>query len=89
MARTLPAYLVFAGATMQQCCPCFFKGVLLTNVLLMYREKTMTELTDYEIQQVNGGFAPLAIIAVDLALHAAFFGYMSFMTSDYMTGNDS
>jgi lactobin A/cerein 7B family class IIb bacteriocin len=51
----------------------------------MYREKTMTELTQYEIQQVNGGFAPLAIIAVDLALHAAFFGYMTFMTSDYMT----
>jgi lactobin A/cerein 7B family class IIb bacteriocin len=66
-----------------------FYQLLMSNVLLMYREKTMTELTDYEIQQVSGGLAPLAIIGIDLALNGAFIAFAMFMTSDYMMGSDS
>jgi lactobin A/cerein 7B family class IIb bacteriocin len=70
--------------------PSRFLTLCLINLWkLRYKEKYMTELTDYEIQQVGGGIGPLAIIAVDLALHAALYGYLTFMTSDYMTGGDS
>lgn len=49
----------------------------------------MKELTKSEIAQVNGGLAPLAIIAIDLALNGVVIAYAAFMTSDYMTGNNS
>lgn len=49
----------------------------------------MGEITQAEIEQVSGGLAPLAIIGIDLALNAVVIAYAAFMTSDYMTGNNS
>lgn len=43
----------------------------------------MRELTSSEIAQVSGGLAPLAVIAVDLALNATFIGATALLTSDY------
>ena len=43
----------------------------------------MGELTSSEIVQVSGGLAPLAVIAADLALNAAFIGATALLTSEY------
>ena len=50
---------------------------------LTQRETIMRELTSSEIAQVSGGLAPLAVIAVDLALNATFIGATALLTSDY------
>ena len=42
----------------------------------------MQELTMNEIEQVNGGLAPLAIIGIDLALNGVLIAYASFMTQN-------
>ncbi|MBO6555491.1 MAG: class IIb bacteriocin, lactobin A/cerein 7B family [Pseudomonadales bacterium] len=45
----------------------------------------MRELTHEEMSQVTGGLGPLAIIAIDLALNAAFIGATAVVSSDYFT----
>ena len=39
----------------------------------------MQDLKIEQIEAVNGGVAPLAIVAIDLALQAVFIGYLTYL----------
>ncbi|WP_285762222.1 class IIb bacteriocin, lactobin A/cerein 7B family [Biformimicrobium ophioploci] len=42
----------------------------------------MQELNSFEIDQVNGGLAPLAVIGIDLALNGVLIAYAAYMSKD-------